>query len=116
LAIVHALRIALLQQIWLLATHIPEFSPQRGTTADELIQRIIHLDVETVVTLLGEIFPLANANEQAGEDFGEEATYLADSRRSYAREHVEIFEPISRIFALVRRIASVITYHAGAVG
>jgi phosphoenolpyruvate carboxylase len=116
LAVLHALRVALIQRVWRLAMHVPEFSPQLGTSVEDLIQRLLQLDVESVVAQLGEIFPLAKANEPGSENFGETATYLADSQRTYRGEHREIFDPMARIFGLIRRIGAAVTYHAGAVG
>ena len=36
--LLHALRLALIQRIWLLAAEIPEFSPRHGVTRQGLIQ------------------------------------------------------------------------------
>ena len=116
LTILHSVRVTLMQRLWLLATHIPEFSPQLGTSVGELVIRIIQLDVESAVARLREIFPSVNADEASGEDFGEAATYFADSQRTYQREHRNIFDPMSRIFGLIRRVGAAVTYHAGAVG
>jgi phosphoenolpyruvate carboxylase len=116
LAVLQAVRVALIQRLWLLATHVPDFSPQLGTSVEDLIQRLIHLDVENVVARLKQIFPVSSDADGALDAFGEKATYFADSQRTYEREHLEIFEPMLRIFRLVRRVSAAITHHAGAVG
>jgi phosphoenolpyruvate carboxylase len=116
LAILHALRIALIQRLWLLATHVPDFSPQLGTSVEDLIQRLIHLDVENVVARLKQIFPISTAGRGEPEAFGEMATYFADSQRTYEREHLETFEPMLRLYRLIRRVSAAVTHHAGAVG
>ena len=47
-------------------------------------------------------------------DYGEPAA----PRRSaaYAREHREIFEPMRRLFGMVREIATAVTHEVGAFG
>jgi phosphoenolpyruvate carboxylase len=116
LALLHALRIALIHRIYLLASHIPDFTPQRGFTRDDLLQRLIHLDVDEVVSLLKEIFPLRDASETEGHDFAEPASYRGGAGQTYEVEHERIFNPIAANFTLLRRIGAAITYHIGAVG
>jgi len=115
-AILHAIRVALIHRLWLLATRVPEFSPQLGTTVEDMIRRILHLDVEAVVAYLKRIFPNARDTEFESQDFGEPASYRPESRRTYGREHAEIFDPMLRIYTLIRRIAPALSYHAGAIG
>ena len=116
LLLLHALRLALLHRLWRLAMHIPEFSPQLGTTVEDLVQRVMRLDVTDAVGRLKEIFPLAPSDRGSGEDFGEPASYLADSQRTYEHEHAEIFDPMLRLYGLIRRIGAAVTYHMGAIG
>src|SRR3546814_12141532 len=44
LALLHALRVALIHRIYLLGSHIPEFSPFENLTRADLIQLLVHLD------------------------------------------------------------------------
>jgi phosphoenolpyruvate carboxylase len=111
--LLHALRIAAIQRIWLLGTEIPEFSPRHGLTRQALEDRLIRLDVPACLGLLAEIFPNA-PNPAAARDYAE-----PPGRRnavSYGREHTMIFEPIGRLFATVREIGAAITHHVGAFG
>ena len=58
--LLHALRIVLIQRLYLLATHVPEFSGRHELTRDSLIARLIQLDVEAAVAKLREIFPIVD--------------------------------------------------------
>ncbi len=111
--LLHALRLALIHRIWLLATEIPDFSPRHGVTRLALEAAILRLDIESSLTVLAEIFPSAT-DPAADCDYGEPAP----NRRSaaYAREHEEIFAPMRRLFAMVREIATAITHEVGAFG
>jgi phosphoenolpyruvate carboxylase len=115
LQILHALRIALIQRLFLLATHIPDFSDRHGVTPEELIGRVLHLDIEPAVRLLAVIFPKTDAGEAAG-DFGEPATYASDANQSYELEHLRIFQPMAGLHELMRRVSAGVIHTIGALG
>ncbi len=111
--LLHALRIAAIQRIWLLGTEIPEFSPRHGVTRLAMEDRLLRLDVPACLDLLAVIFP-NTPDPAASRDFAE-----PPGRRnavSYGREHAEIFEPLRRLFATVREIGAAITHEVGAFG
>ena len=111
--LLHALRIAAIQRIWLLGTAIPEFSPRYGVTRSALEDRLLRLDVPACLALMADIFP-NRPDPAAARDYAE----LPGRRNavSYDREHAEIFEPIRRLFATVREIGTAITHEVGAFG
>jgi phosphoenolpyruvate carboxylase len=111
--LLHALRLALIHRIWLLATEIPDFSPRHGVTRADLMAAMLRLDVAPSLALLAEIFP--SAPDPAAEfDFAEPRAPRAS--QAYAREHEELFAPIGRLFALVRECATAIAHEVGAFG
>lgn len=111
--LLHALRLALIQRIWLAAVEIPDFSPRHGMTRQGLMLRLLQLDVPNALSMLGEIFP-NEADPTAGRDFGE--PHGPRAAVSYAREHEQIFQPMGRMFAQVREIGTAITHEVGAFG
>jgi phosphoenolpyruvate carboxylase len=111
--LLHALRIALISRIWLLATGVPEFSPRHGITRDALLLRILRLDVPGALSILAEVFP-ATPDPAAERDYAEPAGPRAAA--TYRREHERIFAPLSRLFGLVREIGTAVTHHVGAFG
>ncbi|RKF50919.1 phosphoenolpyruvate carboxylase [Paraburkholderia fungorum] len=111
--LLHALRLALIHRIWLHATHIPEFAPRPGVTAEGLHSAIIGLDMPAVLPLLAEIFP-ENADHSIAFDYAEPAGPRATG--PYAREHAEIFVPMSRLFDCIREISTAVTHEVGAFG
>ncbi len=113
LVLLHALRLALIHRIWLLAVRLPEFSPRHGATREALIRGILQLDVERALSLLSEVFP-ANPDPATGLDFHEPAP--AREGTSYAREHAELFAPMGELFALARECSAAITHEVGAFG
>jgi phosphoenolpyruvate carboxylase len=111
--LLHALRIAVIQRIWLLGTEIPEFSPRHTLTRMALERRLLNLDVPACLALLTDIFP-TTPNPATARDYGEPAGRR--SAVSYGREHEAIFEPMARLFAVAREIGAAITHEAGALG
>jgi phosphoenolpyruvate carboxylase len=111
--LLHALRLALIQRIWLLATAVPDFSPRYGVTLRDMLDRLIRLDVPAVLAVLAEVFPKASdpaLRAGTGEMAG------PASAASYERENAEIFEPMRQLFALVRELGTAITHEVGAFG
>jgi phosphoenolpyruvate carboxylase len=111
--LLHALRISLISRIWLLATGVPEFSPRHGITRDALLLRILRLDVPGALAILAEVFP-ATPDPAADRDYAEPAGPRAAV--TYRREHERIFDPLGRLFGLVREIGTAVTHHVGAFG
>ncbi|HTR61346.1 MAG TPA: phosphoenolpyruvate carboxylase [Candidatus Binataceae bacterium] len=116
LLLLHAIRIAIIQQIALLAADIPSFSPQHGLSRDDLIARIMALDVESAVNRLARIFPRQETAPLADNDFGEPSGYRAEASQSYSVEHEKLFTPLLQLYDLARRIGSAINYEIGAMG
>lgn len=111
--LLHALRLALIQRIWLLATKIPDFSPRHGVTRQALAARLLQLDVPATLDVLATIFP-SHVDAAADRDYFEPRGLRP--ARAYEREHTEIFEPIAKLFAMVREIGTAITHCVGAFG
>jgi phosphoenolpyruvate carboxylase len=116
LILLHGLRVALITRIALLSTATPAFSPQRGVTRDDILFRIIALDVPSAVDRLMQIFPLQKPEMPDSADFGEESSYRPEAELSYAVEHRVIFAPLKHLYELMRLIGSAISYEIGAMG
>ncbi|KAA5613740.1 phosphoenolpyruvate carboxylase [Rhodovastum atsumiense] len=111
--LLHALRLAVIGRIWLLATHIPEFSPRHGFTRRDMEAAILRLEIPAAVSLLAEIFPEA-PDASAESDYAEPPGPRA--WQAYGREHAEVFAPMRRLFDLIREIATAVTHEVGAFG
>ncbi|BDC45494.1 phosphoenolpyruvate carboxylase [Paraburkholderia terrae] len=111
--LLHALRLALIQRIWLFATRIPVFAARPGVTSDGLHHDVIGLDIPAVMRTLAGIFP-EHADESMSLDFAEAPAPRA--MRAYAREHAEVFAPMSRMYDCIREISMAVTHEVGAFG
>ena len=113
--LLHAIRIALIQRIFLLVMRVPRFSSQPDVTIDDVVADLLQLDVPRGVAVLMRAYPLAS--DPPDETlFGEPATYRVDDAQGYGEEHEHIFRPLIRHHDLVRRISAALSHVAGAVG
>ena len=76
--LLHALRLAVIHRIWLLAAAIPDFSPRHGVTRAALEGRILRLDIPPALAVLADVFPAAS-DPAGGRDYGEPATPMPAS-------------------------------------
>ncbi len=111
--LLHAIRLTLIERIWLLSTRIPYFSPRHGFTREALDDQVLRLEIPGVLKELAAIFPQA-ANQQVRLDYREEAG--PRSENAYTREDAEIFQPMRRLFELVREISVAVMHDVGAFG
>jgi phosphoenolpyruvate carboxylase len=116
LMLLHGIRIAIIQRICLMATEIPHFRPQLGFTRDDILARILELDIANSVQRLRQIFPHKDGVIEPRDDFGEPAQYRPEPALSYAIENDALFGPMLKLFDLTRRIGTAITYEIGALG
>jgi phosphoenolpyruvate carboxylase len=115
ISLVHAVRLAILHEIFRLATHIPLFSSQHNTTHQRVIQRVLHLDIPTAVEQLRHIFP-AEVDDAFDGDFGEKATYVSDEGQNYRQENERIFGPMTNLYELLRRCSVALVHRIGFFG
>lgn len=111
--LLHALRLAMIQRIWLLATEIPEFSARHGVTRQDMELALLRLEVPAALDLLSAIFPVGE-DPAAGYDYGE--TPAPRTEGSYLREQTEIIAPIRALFALVREVSVAVSHEVGSFG
>lgn len=113
LVALHALRLAAMHSIWLLASHIPDFRPHAGMTRETLMERLLRLDVPASLSLLAEIFPL-KPDPTIGLDFGEPPGPREGG--TYEALHRDVIAPMQALFELLREISGAIQHEIGAFG
>ena len=115
LLLLHGVRIALIHELYLNATRVPEFSAQTGATHEKVLSDLLALNVPPALDVLGRVFPSSLPGE-ISDDFGETATYRSDDIQNYRQEHQAIFRPISKLYHCIRRVSSGVVHFIGAVG
>ncbi|WP_114395395.1 phosphoenolpyruvate carboxylase [Oleisolibacter albus] len=115
LRLLHALRLALIHEVFRYAIQVPQFSSQHAITHKRLVGRLMHLDVPWALDQLARIFPVTG-DSVADADFGEPATYVGDESQDYRQENVRIFQPIAALYELIRRTGNAMTQRFGFFG
>lgn len=110
----HEVRIARIRRLYLLAMQIPLFSSRSDISLDNLIERLLRLDVPETLTQLQKIFPTSSEPDD-DEEFGEDSDYVANTG-GYADLHQEIFEPIRATYEEILDYSARIALTIGAVG
>jgi phosphoenolpyruvate carboxylase len=115
LGVLHALRLALMQHMFLRAVQIPAFSRSNDISRDDVLQMIFSLRIDEAVVQLRRAFPVS---APAIADFAVAAPtdYPDDAAKGYSGIQSAYIEPIARAYGLALRIGTAIANHFGAHG
>jgi len=96
LALLHALRIALIQHLFLMAARIPRFSARNDISREDIMELVFELRTPEAVALLREAYPEAAPSAQ---DFSlaETASYPDESAPDYGAINRRLIDPMVRI-------------------
>ena len=115
LQLLHALRIALIQTVYVKTAQIPRFSSQPDITIDDVVDQLLQLNIPPALAVLRQAFPIAPSRE-SDATYGEAATYRADEEEGYVKENEHLFDPLEQLYGLIRKISFAISHRMGAVG
>ena len=115
LDLLHAIRIALMEHIFLLAAQVPEFAPRHDIAPDQVMALVLSMDVPDAVSLLKEVFP-ADGVANSDASFDEEATYMPGETGGYLNLHQNLIEPMAKSYETLRRISVAVSHHFRAHG
>lgn len=115
LGVLNALRLCLMQFIFLKAVQIPAFSRRNDISRDDILEMIFSLRIAEAVELLRRAFVIS---APAISDFNvsEPTDYPHDEANSYKKLHEEYFDKIEAAYNLIIRIGVAIANHYGAHG
>ncbi|MCI5043134.1 MAG: phosphoenolpyruvate carboxylase [Aquisalinus sp.] len=115
LDILHAIRIAIIQHLFVLAANLPDLSPYAGAKKEDILRMVFRLQVDDASDVLTTLFP---QDSLGTEDFTvtEPATYPDDSPELNDQIHSDFIEPLKRYMKMVREVTSGISNFYGALG
>lgn len=116
LDLLHAVRLAVIMRVFILAAQLPRFAQQNDTSHSQILNLALGLDVPEVVDFMRQVFPHKVAGGPAAAAFDEAASYRPHGIDDYARLETEILEPMEHAYELIREIGTGITHHFGAFG
>lgn len=115
LGILHALRLALMQHIFLKAAQIPPFSRRNDISRDDILDMVFALRIPDAVSLLRDAYPV-EAPEIGDFNMDEPAQASINSAPEYARIRTDYIDAIESSYLLMLRISTAIANHFGAHG
>ncbi len=112
--LLHAIRLALIEKIWMLSTKIPYFSPFSGYTREYLDIKILCLEIPSALHMLvNHIFP--QASEHVSDLYFHEPKGPRNEG-AYAMDDRLIFKPMQQNFDLVREVSIALIHRLHAFG
>lgn len=115
LDLLHALRIALIEHIFILAARIPPFANRHDVSPERISGMIMAMEIPDAVRILRDVFP-SKINEPGDAMFIEEASYQSDVAGGYHDLHEKLFDPMLAAYDLVREIGIGVSHHFFAHG
>ncbi|HUQ13559.1 MAG TPA: phosphoenolpyruvate carboxylase [Novosphingobium sp.] len=115
LGLLQAVRLALLQHMFLRAAQVPAFARSNDVAREDVLEMVLSLRIDEAVVQLRRAYPVA---EPRLEDFSvtEPSDYPDRPEEGYAAVRREFIDPIERAHALNLRVAVAIANHFGAHG
>jgi phosphoenolpyruvate carboxylase len=115
LGALHALRLALMQHMFLRAVQIPAFSRSNDISRDDVLQMVFSLRIDDAVAQLRRAYPVSSP---AISDFAvdEPTDYPQGEAQAYSGIQSAYIDPIANAYALILRIGTAIANHFGAHG
>jgi len=114
LDLLHALRLALIQHMFLLGARLPSFARAGGFSRPEVLDEILALDVPRAVDQLRQGFPQRSSTDI--QTLFDEPADDDDSETGYEAIERDTIAPLERAFEQSRRISLAIAHHFGAHG
>ena len=111
----HAIRIAVIEHMFLLAARLPGLAPHAGTRKEDVLAMVFRLHGEEAADLLEEVFPAA---QPSLKDYAlaEPATYPDESALRYTEIKRDFVEPLRTCTALIKEVTRSISHYYSAVG
>jgi phosphoenolpyruvate carboxylase len=115
LGALQALRLALMQHMFLRAAQVPAFSRRNDISREDMLEMVFTLRIDEAVALLRAAFP---TSAPAISDFSvqEPSDYPQGGEQAYAGIQSEYVDPIADAHRLMLRISAAIANHFGAHG
>jgi phosphoenolpyruvate carboxylase len=115
LGVLQALRLGLMQHLFLLAVQVPAFSRSNDISRDDVLEMIFAMRIDDALEQLRRAFPVS---VPAISDFAvdEASDYPDGAEQAYAGIHSQFIDPMAQSYAMILRIGTAIANHFGAHG
>lgn len=115
IALLQAVRLALLQHIFLMAARVPRFSTRNDVSREDIMELIFSLRIPEAIAMLRDTYPV-NATDISSYPLDEPRTYPQDRVSHYADITEEMINPIEEVYGVIQSIGVAIALEFGAHG
>ncbi len=115
LYLLHSLRLALMQHIFLLGAALPTFSKRNQLSRDEVIAMLLSLNISEAVHQLREAYPV-NLIEREDFSMKEPCQYLESDASEFAHINEEYIDRIEESYEQILNISTAIAHYFRAFG
>jgi phosphoenolpyruvate carboxylase len=115
IGLLQAVRLALLQHMFLRAIQVPPFARSNDVSRDDVLEMVLSLRIDEALAQFRRAYPAAEPT-LASFSVSEPSDYPDLSDEGYASVRTRFIDPIERAHALNLRIATAIANHFGALG
>ncbi len=115
LGVLQALRLALMQHLFLLAVQVPAFSRSNDISRDDVLEMVFAMRIDDALDQFRRAFPVS-APSIDDFDVIEATDYPDGAEQAYAGIHASFIDPMAQSYALILRIGTAIANHFGAHG
>lgn len=116
LHVLHALRQSVIMHALILLTRLPGFSGRHEVTHSDLMDMILHLQIDDVIQLLDEIFPVSRPEIDAMAGVLEETSLDLHEQGGYPDVHSDVVAPLKEIQKIILETGVAISHFYGAYG
>lgn len=116
LDLIHAIRIAVIQHIYLLAAGSPPFSARNDITRHDVMNLVLSLRIEEACELLRGSFPRTTPTPEDYKGVEEKATYTGMEGSDYSELHEKRFDPMLEAYRTVLELSVGVGHHFRAHG
>ncbi|MEQ1724452.1 MAG: phosphoenolpyruvate carboxylase [Sphingopyxis sp.] len=115
LGALQAIRLALMQHMFLLAVQIPAFSRSNDISRDDVLAMVFSLRIDEALAQLRRAYPVSEP-EMSDFAVNEPSDYPDGEAQPYAGIRAAYIDPIEQAYALCLRVGTAIANHFGAHG
>ena len=112
----HALRQSVIMHALVLVARLPAFSGRHEVTQADLIDLVLHLDFDELISLLKDIFPVQRPEIAAMSGVKEPTSVDLSGQTGYPEVRHEIIDPLQHIHTIILETGVAISHFYGAYG
>lgn len=115
IALLQAVRLALLQHLFMMAARVPRFSTRNDVSREDIMELVFSLRIPEAIAMLRDTYPV-NATDIGSYLLDEPRTYPQDRVAHYADITEEMIDPMEEVYKVILSIGTAIALEFGAHG